>query len=94
MFYFSYFLGVFYLIREFNDLYDYEIVDIIPFYDVRKIEHWCKCANIKFPYEFNDCVSRLLSIINFEGDDEYCLYSFDIYVTNGDIKLYCKEKRN
>lgn len=93
MFYFSYFLGGFYLIREFNDSYDYEIVDIVPFYDVKKIVDWCKCVNIKFPYEFNGFVSKLLSIMKYDGDYEYCLYSFDIHVTNGDIKLYCKEKR-
>lgn len=97
MCYFTYYLGEFYVIREFNDSYDIEIVDIVPFYDVRKIYQWCKCADIEFPYELNDCVYRILSKINpgTDGLDgiEYSLSSFHVHVTNGDIKLYCKEKR-
>ena len=97
MFYFTYYLGEFYVIREFNDHDDSEIVDIIPFYDVRKVYHWCKCADIEFPYELNGCVYGILNNIDMESDFkdsiEYCLSSFHIHVTNGDIKLYCKEKR-
>lgn len=97
MLYFSYDFGQFYVIREFNDAFDVEIVDIIPFYDVRKIYHWCKCADLLFPYELNDTVYAILSKLNveYEGWDgiEYCLSSFHIQVTNGNIKLYCKEKR-
>lgn len=97
MFYFTYDLGEFYVIREFNDSYDVEIVDILPFYDVRKIYHWCKFADLVFPYELNDCVYRILSKLDveYEGWDciEYCISSFHIAVINGDIKLYCKEKR-
>lgn len=97
MFYFNYCLGEFYLNREFIDSYDVEIVDIIPFCDVKRIENWCKFADIKFPYEFNDCVYHLLSEIDLEYDVsdniEYFLSSFHIHVTNGDIKLYCEEKK-
>lgn len=97
MLYFTYYLGEFYVIREFNDYSDVEIVDIIPFYDVRKIYHWCKCADLKFPYEPNDCVYRILSKIGFDDDGfdgiENCLSSFHIHVKKGDIKLYCEEKR-
>ena len=97
MFYFSYDLGVFLVIREFNDSYDVEIADIIPFFDVGKIYNWCKCADLKFPYELNDCVYRILSktdaVCDGMDDIEFCLSSFHLHVTNGDIKLYCKEKR-
>lgn len=97
MLYFSYDLGEFYVIKEFIDSFDVEIVDIIPFYDVRKIYHWCKCADLEFPYELNDCVYKILSKTDLEYDgldcDEYCLSSFHIHVANGDVKLYCKEKR-
>ena len=96
MFYFVYYLGVFHVIREFNDSFDVEIVDIIPFYDVRKISHWCKCADLEFPYELNECVYGILKNLNSSCDEwdslDYCLSSFHIHVTNGDIKLYCKEK--
>lgn len=92
MFYFTYNLGKFYVIREFNDANEFDIVDIVPFYDVRRIYHWSKCADIKFPYEFNECVLKILKKFNVEWDDEYCLSSFDINVTVGDIKLYCEEK--
>lgn len=95
MLYFSYKLGEFYVIREFNDSYDVEVADIIPFYDVRKIYNWCKCADLEFPYELNNCVFRILSYKDFVydgfNDIEYCLSSFHLHVTNGDIKLYCKE---
>lgn len=97
MLYFSYYLGEFYVIREFNDYSDIEIADIIPFYDVRKIYHWCKCAGLEFPYQLNACVHRILSKIDVDYDGldsiEYCLSTFHIHVTNGDIKLYCKERR-
>ena len=97
MFYFTYDLGVFYVNREFNDYDDVEIVDIVPFYNVRKIYHWCTCANLKFPYELNDFVYRILSEtdMEYEGLDsiESCLSLFHIHVLNGDIKLYCEEKR-
>lgn len=96
MFYFEYDLGEFYVIREFNDSYDVEIVDIVPFYDVGKIYRWCKCADLLFPYQLNDCVYKLLNLdLEYEGCDgiEYCLFSFHINVINGDIKLYCKERR-
>lgn len=89
MFCFSYFQGEFYLIRSFNDSNDYEIVDVIPFYDVKKIKQWCKCVNIKFPYEFNDCVKKLLSKIYLKWSYEYCMFYFCKHVANGDIKLYC-----
>ena len=95
MFSFTYALGEFYLIREFNDAYDIEIVDIIPFYDVRKIYHWCKCADIKFPYTLNDCVFEILSKIDpgSDGEDsiQHSISKFNIHVINGDIKLNCKE---
>lgn len=93
MFYFVYDHGEFFVIREFSNLEDYDAVDVLPFYDVRKIEDWCEYANLKFPYEFNDYVSNLLSKINLEGDEEYCLSSFVKHVANGDIKLYCEEKK-
>lgn len=97
MFSFTYDHGEFFVIREFNDSYDVEIADIVPFYDVRKIYHWCKCADIEFPYELNDWVYKLLFVIDTEYDDwdskKYCLSSFHIHVKNGDIKLYCKENR-
>ena len=91
MFYFSYDQGEFFVIREFKDSYDVEIVDIVQFYDIRKIYHWCKCADIEFPYELNDCVYRILSKINPEDDfrvskENYS--SFHKNVTNGNIKLY------
>ena len=97
MFYFNYDNGAFFVIREFRDSYDVEIVDILPFYDVRKIHHWCKCADIAFPYELNDCVYDILSKIDLEVDYldhlAHCLSSFNNHVKNGDIKLYCKEYR-
>lgn len=97
MFYFSYDLGEFYVIREFNNSFDAEIADIIPFYDVRKIYDWCKCADLEFPYELNDSAYEILSNIDsvYDGLDgiDYCLSSFHLQVTNGNIKLYCKEKR-
>lgn len=92
MFYFSYVFGEFYVIREFNDSYDFEIVDILPFYDFRRIYHWCKRADIEFPYEMNDSVLRIIS--NIYPNDSYsnCFLLFDTLVANGDVKLYCEEK--
>ena len=97
MFYFIYDQGEFFVIREFNDAYDIEIVDIVPFYFVRKIYHWCRCANIEFPYELNDCVCNILKRADSEYDGldslEYFLSIFHACVTNGDIKIYCEEKK-
>lgn len=97
MFYFQYDQGYFYVIREFNDAYDVDIVDVIPFYYTKKITNWCKLADIKFPYEKNTLVYKLLAKIVMEYDDLdnilYCLSSFQKHVINGDIKLYCEEKK-
>ena len=97
MWYFTYDLGEFYVNREFNDAYDVEIVDIVPFYDIERIKNWCHYADIAFPYEQNDCVNRILSKIDMEYEGfvgyDYSVLSFHIHVTNGDIKLYCEERK-
>lgn len=81
MFYFIYDHGNFLVIREFNDSYDVEMVDRIPFYDFKKINYWCKCANIKFPYEIDlDIIEHL--------DTQMLLDLFDRNVKNGNIKLF------
>ena len=93
MFYFSYDNGEFCVIREFDDYHDVEIAEMIPFYDVRRIFHWCIFANLVFPYELNDCVYGILSKLDVGSDGGDWLSSFHKHVTNGDIKLYCKENR-
>lgn len=92
MFYFIYDHGNFLVIREFNDSYDVEIVDRIPFFDIIKINYWCKCANLKFPYEVNvqeHKVSKKIDIDTFEHlDSQMLLDLFDQNVKNGNITLF------
>ena len=92
MYYFSYDRGNFFLLREFNDAYDVEIVDVIPFYDVKKISNWCELENIKFPYEINELSINILNMYNSEIYDKgLCFDIFKSYVGEKYINLYCNE---
>ena len=93
MYYFIYDRGDFFVIREFNDAYYPEIVDVIPFYDVRKIHKWCELINIKFPYEINELSINILSMYNSGTYDKgLCHDVFTHYVHEKYINIYCEEK--